>query len=91
MLFSKVPKLVLGPTQSVIQGVVGTPSLGVKILQCEADCLPPFNAELKNVWRYSSTPPYYFTVCTGTTCNILPILIKLASPISGLRSLVRNL
>jgi len=61
------------------------------MLQCEADCLPPFNVEFKNVWSYSSMPPYYFMVCTGTTYNILPILIILASHISGLGSLVRNL
>jgi len=89
LLFSKISKLALGPSQSVIQWVLATPSTGVKLLQCEADCLPPFNGEFKNVWSHSSTPPYYFMVCTGTACNIWPILIIVA--ISSLGSLVRNL
>jgi hypothetical protein len=77
-LFSKVSNLALGPTQSVIQWVLGAPSLGVKLLQCEADCLCPSNAEFKNVWSYTSTPLYSLMVCTGTACNIWPILIILA-------------
>jgi hypothetical protein len=31
---------------------------GVAQLGYEADHLPPFSAEVKNLWRYTSTPPY---------------------------------
>jgi len=42
---------VLGPTQTPIQWV-----RGVKWPRCEADHSPPFSAEFKNAWSYTSTP-----------------------------------
>jgi hypothetical protein len=35
-------------------------SLGVKRPENEADHLPLSNAEVKNAWSYTSTPPYVF-------------------------------
>jgi hypothetical protein len=34
--------------------------LGVKLPAREADHSPPSSAEFKNVWSYTSTPPYFF-------------------------------
>jgi len=38
----------------------GILSLYVKQLECESISSAPFNAEAKNVWNYTSTPPYIF-------------------------------
>jgi len=35
----------------------GDPFPGLKQLEREADNSPPFSAEVKNVWSYTSTPP----------------------------------
>jgi hypothetical protein len=45
------------PTQPPIQWVSGALSLGVKRPENEADHSPQPNAEVKNAWRYTSTPP----------------------------------
>jgi hypothetical protein len=37
-------------------------SSGVKRQGREADHSPPFSAEVKNTWSYTSTPPYAFAV-----------------------------
>jgi len=50
------PERLWGP----IQWVPGTLSLGVKRPEPEADHLFPFSAEIKNVWKYTSTLPYVF-------------------------------
>jgi hypothetical protein len=55
-----VSRLALGSTQPPIQWVPGVLSLGVKWQGCEADHLLPSSAEVKNVCRYNSTPPYVF-------------------------------
>jgi hypothetical protein len=47
----------LGPTHPPIQGVPETLSLGVKRPGRKADHSPPSSAEVKNLWRYTSTPP----------------------------------
>jgi len=41
----------------------GALSLRVKWLGCEADHLPPSSVEVKNAWRYNSTPQYIFIAC----------------------------
>jgi hypothetical protein len=45
----------------------------------EADNLPPSNAEVKNVWSYTSTHPYVFTawclLSTGATLLYLQYFI----------------
>jgi hypothetical protein len=56
-LFTTVSRLALGPIQSPIQWVAGALSLGIKRSGCEADHLPPYSAEVKNVWSYTSTFP----------------------------------
>jgi hypothetical protein len=33
----------------------------------EGDNSPPSNAEVKNKWSFTSTPPYALMACTGTT------------------------
>jgi hypothetical protein len=40
--------------------IMGDISLEVKLLGLEADHSPPSSAEVKNVWSYTSTPPYVF-------------------------------
>jgi len=39
----------------------GAPSSGVKLPGHEVDDSLPSSAEVKNVWSYTSTPPYVFT------------------------------
>jgi hypothetical protein len=56
-LFTKTLRLVLGPTQPPIQWVPGTFPPEVKRKMCEADHSPSFNADVKNEWSYTSTPP----------------------------------
>jgi hypothetical protein len=56
-LSTTLSRPVLGPTQPPIQWVPGALSLGVKRPGREADHSPPSNAEVKNAWRYNSTPP----------------------------------
>jgi hypothetical protein len=54
-LLSTLSRPVLGPTQPPIQWV-----LEVKRPGREADHSPPFSAEVKNTWIYTSTPSYVF-------------------------------
>jgi hypothetical protein len=56
-LFTTAFRTVLGPTQPPIQGVPGALSLGVKLPVRETDHSPPASAEVKNEWKYTSTPP----------------------------------
>jgi hypothetical protein len=51
----------MGPTQSPLQWVLETISSGVTWPGREADHSPPSDAEVKNEWSYTSTPPYVFT------------------------------
>jgi hypothetical protein len=46
-LFTTAPKMALGPTQPLIQWVLGSLSLGVKRPGREADHSPPSSAEVK--------------------------------------------
>jgi hypothetical protein len=55
-LFSKLSKLVLGPTQPPIQGVLGFFPRG-KTVGLEVDHSPASSAEVKNERSYTSTPP----------------------------------
>jgi len=45
------------PIQSPIQWVPAELSLGVKRPGFEADHSPPYSAEVKNAWSYTSTAP----------------------------------
>jgi hypothetical protein len=50
-----------GPTSILYNGYQGGGiSLGVKQPGREADHSPPFSAEVKNAWSYTSTPQYAF-------------------------------
>jgi hypothetical protein len=40
--------------------VLDAVSLGLKQLECEAEHSPVQSAEFKNVWSYTSIPPYAF-------------------------------
>jgi hypothetical protein len=42
-------------------------SPGIKWPGNEADLSPPFSADVKNEWSYTSTPLYTIVVCIGTT------------------------
>jgi hypothetical protein len=59
-LFTTVTRTALGPTQPPIQWVPEALSLGVKRPGREADHSPPYSAEVKNAWSYTSTPQYVF-------------------------------
>jgi hypothetical protein len=61
ILFTTLSRTALGPTQPPIQWVPGALSLGVKRPGREADHSPPFSAEVKNEWSYTSTPQYVLT------------------------------
>jgi len=50
----------LEPTQPPIQWVLQVLSLGVKWPWCEADHSPPSSTKVRNVWSYTSIPPYVF-------------------------------
>jgi hypothetical protein len=65
-MFSKPSKPALGPTQPPIQRVPGLLSPGVNGPRREADHTPS-STKVKNEWSYTSTPPYAFIPCTGTT------------------------
>jgi hypothetical protein len=59
-LFTTASRTAVGPTQPPIQWVTGVLSLGIKWPGREADHSLPSNAELKNVWSYTSTPQHLF-------------------------------
>jgi len=46
-------------------------SLGAKQLGHEPDCLPPYDAKVKNEWSYTSASPYAFMACRGATVPLL--------------------
>jgi len=50
----------LGPTQPPIIWVLGALTLGVKQPGHKSDRSLPSNAEVKNAWSYTFTPPYIF-------------------------------
>jgi hypothetical protein len=56
-LFTTASRTALGPIQPPIQWVRGALSLGVRRPGREADRSPPSSAEIKDAWRYNSTPP----------------------------------
>jgi hypothetical protein len=58
--FSTSPRPSLGPTQPPIQRVTGAFTPGVDRPGLEADHSPPTSAKVKNMWMYTSTPPYAF-------------------------------
>ena len=52
-------------------------TLVVKPLFDDTDHSPPSNVEVKNEWFHTSTPPYIFMACTGTTLTfILMVMVK---------------
>jgi hypothetical protein len=56
-LFATVSRTALEPTQPPFQWVPGALSLGVKRPEHEADHSPPYGADVKDAWSYTSTPP----------------------------------
>jgi hypothetical protein len=61
-LFATVSILTPGPIQPPVQWVLEALSPGVKWLGHKADHSPSSSAEVKNVWSYTSTPPFVFMV-----------------------------
>jgi hypothetical protein len=59
-LFTAASRTALGPTQPLIQWVLGVLSLGIKWPGREADHSPPSSAEVKNGWSYTSIPQCAF-------------------------------
>jgi len=64
-LFATTSRPVLGSTQPPNQWVPGGGDLspGVKRPEREANHSPSSSAEVKNTWRYTSTPPYVMLWC----------------------------
>jgi hypothetical protein len=58
MIFHQGFRLTLRPILPPIQQVLGSLSPGVKQPRHEADYSATSSAEVKNVWSYTSTPPY---------------------------------
>jgi hypothetical protein len=56
-LLATASRPALGPTQPPIKWIPGILSPGLKRQRREADHSPPSSAEVKNVWRYTSTLP----------------------------------
>jgi hypothetical protein len=48
---------------------------GVKRLRREIDHSPPASEELKNEWRYTSSPVYTFMMWTGTAVQVYRFLL----------------
>jgi hypothetical protein len=64
-LFTTASRPSLGSTQPPIQWVPGALSWGVKRPESVTDHSPLSSAEVKNVWRYTSTPQYtYMAWCS---------------------------
>jgi hypothetical protein len=59
-IFTTLFRPALGTTQTSIQWVPGALSLGLKRPGRETDHSPPCSAEVKNAWRYTTTPQYAF-------------------------------
>jgi hypothetical protein len=59
-LFTTASRTAPGPTQHPIQWVPGVLFLGVKRPGREVDHSPPYSAEVKNAWKYTSIPQYVF-------------------------------
>jgi hypothetical protein len=55
----------LGPTHPPLQGVKGV--FGGKAAVTGVDHSRPPSVDVKNEWSFTSTPPYTFTTCLGTT------------------------
>jgi hypothetical protein len=56
VLFSKMSKLVLGPTEASIQWVPGAYLPRVNQSDCKTECLPPFSVKVKNERSNTSSP-----------------------------------
>jgi hypothetical protein len=57
LLFFTTSRPALGPLSLISSGYCG---FSLWLLGHEADISPPFSAEVKNAWTYTSTPPYPF-------------------------------
>jgi len=73
-LFATASRPVLGPIQPPIQWSLRAISPEVRQPGREADNSPPFCAEVKNEWSYTSTPPSVFMVWYWSTGTTLPYI-----------------
>jgi len=60
ILFSTASRPALGPTQGSYSMGTGGSFPGLKRPLREADHSPPSSSEIKNAWRYTTTPQYVF-------------------------------
>ena len=70
-LFSKPSLLALGPAYTLVQWIKGV-FPGLKAAGTWSLPFTQYIADVKNEWRYNSTPPYAFMVCTETTVLACP-------------------
>jgi hypothetical protein len=56
---------------SLLHSVQTHISPSVKQLRCEADHSRPSGVKVKNGWSCTSTPPYAFMACRGTSSPLL--------------------
>jgi hypothetical protein len=60
----KRPDRLWGPRSLLLNGYRGS-FPGVKRPGSEVDHLPPFSAEIRNGWSYTSTPLHGFVICVN--------------------------
>jgi hypothetical protein len=68
--------LTQGPNSASHLTAIVVSFLGVKRPRRDTDHLLLSSAEFMNVWSYTSTPPYAFATCTGTTLS-LPLYLRM--------------
>jgi hypothetical protein len=69
--FFKSVQIKFGAQRTSCSVGTGTIFHGVKEKGHEGDYSPPSSAEVKNVWRYISTPPLVFTVAVELITGII--------------------
>jgi hypothetical protein len=73
-----MPELAMGPTERTIKWLQGDISTGVKWPERVA-ALNPSCTDIKNDWKYKTTPAFAFMACTG---RILPLALPAPLPLT---------
>jgi hypothetical protein len=70
LFHSEGSRPILEPAQPLTHLVPWASSAGVRRSRTEAEHSDPPSAEVKNVWSYTSTLPYFFMESTGTALSV---------------------